>query len=300
MVSKVLLKRWTVPGPTGKGWLLAKFNPRFPHRGSRLKSPRACAYDEDYVPVDSAATEALWQKTEDKANEVFAALDSDVPFGRPGNADIFRDLVALHYVRSLRYKVVHEESFRRAYARLKENMLGARRELVREEAIRRTGLYLPDGPALALFLDQILDESMPAKGFESGQLFRESIEKTFRQCRDLLNDWEIEISSPDRGSFIIGDCPAITLRRSDADLPGIPIAMNMALGDAHTLVLPLGPKHLLSLGPRQLTGVLAGDRVEWLNRLQIRAAHRHVFFRPDPDTESFVAKACLAILQENP
>jgi hypothetical protein len=89
VVSKVLLKQWAVPGPKSKGWHLARFNPRFPHRSSKRASLQACAYVKDYVPVDSAATEALWQETENKANRVLAALDQGAPFEDLSNIDIF-------------------------------------------------------------------------------------------------------------------------------------------------------------------------------------------------------------------
>ncbi|MFI7143451.1 DUF4238 domain-containing protein [Nonomuraea sp. NPDC050022] len=289
VVSQVLLKRFTVPGVRGSGRRLTKFNLERPEGTHKLKPPKACAYDEDFVPVDSVSIENLWARTEQRAPQVFRAIDRGNPFAEAANASILRDLISVHFVRSFRYKKIHQESFHRVYQNLRDNMLGRRKELVRAEALRQTGLHLPD-VALPAFLDPILEESLPAKGFAGGQLFRQNIEEMFNKVRDLIATWQPELLTARTGQFIIGDNPAIPVR-FDPNNPNAP-AYNMAIRDAHSVVLPLGPRHLMALGPQQLTAEVEKPVVERLNQLQVLAAYRHVFFKPDQDTERFVRMAC--------
>lgn len=67
-----------------------------------------------------------------------------------------------------------------------------------------------------------------------------------------------------------------------------PVDINIAVGDAHTIVLPLDPRHLIALGPGQAASEVEKPIIEWLNALQVIAAYRHVSFKPDDETQAFV------------
>ncbi|WP_395110738.1 DUF4238 domain-containing protein [Actinomadura sp. SCN-SB] len=291
VVSQVLLRRWAVPNRQGSGLALVKFDLEHPDRNHKLKSPRACAYADHFVPVDSATIEALWGGTEKRVPVLFAAIDGGDPFADDDTVQIYRDLVALHFARSYRYRSVYRTSYEKAFESLRANMLGPRRELLRREASRQTGLYLPSGSALESFLDRILAESLPAKGFASGQLFRESIESAFYKVRDLIASWQPELLRAKGAEFIVGDNPAVSIRWHQAQDLSKPVTIHTAVGDAHTVVLPLGPKHLVALGPKRMVAELEKPVVEWFNRIQVSAAYQHVFFKPSKNTLKSVRAA---------
>ncbi|MER7000849.1 DUF4238 domain-containing protein [Streptomyces sp. NPDC000410] len=113
-------------------------------------------------------------------------------------------------------------------------------------------------------------------------MFRTSIENMFNRMRDMAAKWQLEVLTPESGQFLIGDTPAVTVR-TDAR----PFSINMAFGDAHTIVLPIGPRHLLALGPNNLTGAISRAAVAELNAVQIRAADRYVYMHPRSGLETF-------------
>ncbi|MEV5880346.1 DUF4238 domain-containing protein [Streptomyces sp. NPDC052101] len=80
---------------------------------------------------------------------------------------------------------------------------------------------------------------------------------------------------PDEGEFLIGDNPALTVRYEGPDL-----VYNMALGDSHTTVLPIGPRHMLALGPTDIHGRIPKHMVDRMNMLQLKAARRYAYTRP--------------------
>ncbi|MEU3862197.1 hypothetical protein AB0F03_33440 [Streptomyces sp. NPDC028722] len=51
----------------------------------------------------------------------------------------------------------------------------------------------------------------------------------------------------------------------------------MAFGGAHTLILPIGPKHLLVLGPENPMGTSPQVLVDRLNTVQVHAAEHYVY-----------------------
>ncbi|MGK5695091.1 hypothetical protein ACSNOJ_19670 [Streptomyces sp. URMC 128] len=56
---------------------------------------------------------------------------------------------------------------------------------------------------------------------------------------------------PETGQFLIGDNPAVTIRRE-----GNTTTYGTAFGDAHALVLSIGPRHLLVLDPQNVIGTV--------------------------------------------
>ncbi|MEU0521105.1 DUF4238 domain-containing protein [Streptosporangium sp. NPDC006007] len=284
VVSQVLLKQFAVPRPKSSGLQLIKFDLDYPERSQKPKSPRACGWVEDFVRIESASAENLWGRVEQEVPPTLMAVHDGTVFNDPKHAETLRNLIAVHMVRSHRYHKVHHNAFSDVYKRLRTTLLRNNEELLRVEALRETGLHLPGPHTLGAYLDRIMENSTPTKDHKSGRLFRNNIEEMFDKIRFFLAKFKIEIIAPESGAFIIGDNPAITMRHDGT--------YNMAIGDAHTVVLPIGPKHLIALGPNNLIGSIPKSKVDDLNKLQAIAANRHVFFRPDSETEKFVREVC--------
>ena len=79
------------------------------------------------------------------------------------------------------------------------------------------------------------------------------VEDLFGQAREWMSGLGLEILTPASGEFLIGDVPVLTIRhdRTQAGVLG-----GIALGDANTVIMPLGPHHLAALGTANLAGKL--------------------------------------------
>ncbi|MEV7817858.1 DUF4238 domain-containing protein [Streptomyces flaveolus] len=159
-------------------------------------------------------------------------------------------------------------------------------EQLRLEALRETGLYLSGPDALGAFAKRLIEWSSVMRDRESGKLFRTSIEDTFHEMRDLASTRRLEVLTPETGQFLIGDNPALTLSVKESRT-----IHGMAFSDAQTLILPISPRHLLSLGTEDVMLTVPQSFVDRLNAVQVHAAHRYVYMHPDSGLEPFVERA---------
>jgi hypothetical protein len=181
---------------------------------------------------------------------------------------------------------VHTGAFERSRAGLVGELISKFPEQLRREALRETGLHLSGPTSLGAFAERLIERSSVARDHESGKLFRTSIEDTFNKVRAMASTWGVEVLTPERGQFLIGDNPALTIRTE-----GGTTTYGMAFGDAHTLVLPISPKYLLALGPKNLTGTIPQEGVDRLNAVQVHAAERYVYMHPKSGLQEFASLA---------
>jgi hypothetical protein len=136
-------------------------------------------------------------------------------------------------------------------------------------------------------LEDLADELLKpmTDAAESGVLFRSRLDSIFAQARGMLAGWGLEILKPAQGEFLIGDIPALTMRH---DQVRVGVRNGIALGDANTVLLPLGPHHLAALGRADIIATISADQVDRLNSLQVQAADRYVYFRPGSGLEKYV------------
>jgi hypothetical protein len=96
----------------------------------------------------------------------------------------------------------------------------------------------------------------------------------------------LEILTPrGSGEFLIGDVPALTVR---ADRAEVGVLGGIALADAQSVFLPLGPRHVAALGQADRTIQLAPGQVAEANARQLSAAIDYVYLRPDSPLMSTV------------
>jgi hypothetical protein len=131
---------------------------------------------------------------------------------------------------------------------------------------------------LSILIDDLFSSSTEL--FESGALFRETLENLFSRVREWIAGMHLEICTGAEGQFLIGDTPALTFRADGR--------MGAAIGDANSLILPLGPYRLGAIGPMHNFAALPREAVDHLNRLQVLAADRRVWMHPLANLESFV------------
>ncbi len=127
-----------------------------------------------------------------------------------------------------------------------------------------------------MFADEIMELSLSLAG--SGALWRERIESLYLQARAITDAAGLEIlKPPGSGEFLIGDVPALTVR---ADRTGVGALGGIALAEAQSVFLPLGPRHAAALGRANRIFHLTSGQVAEVNARQLRGAIDYVYLRP--------------------
>lgn len=248
---------------------------RYPERLNKLKSTRACGWADTFVAYDSPSAEDLWNSVERRAPAAFEAVHAGTPFADPLHVEALRDLIVLHYVRSHRYRDVYTTAFETVRVKARSELGGRFSEPLRREALRQTGLHLAGAGALDAFAERLVEQSEVTQDFGTGALFRTSIERDFNKVRAMASKWHLEVLTPESGRFLVGDNPAVTVRTDST-----PWSYNMAVGDAHSIVLPITPRHLLALGRKNAVGTIPRALTDKINTVQILAADHYVYMHP--------------------
>ncbi|MFJ1958244.1 DUF4238 domain-containing protein [Streptomyces microflavus] len=275
LVSQVLLKQFTMAEPDDRGPQVRPVDVCYPERSNKLKSTRACGWSEAFVAYESASAEDLWSSVERRAPAAFEAVHAGTPFSDPLHVETLRDLIVLHYVRSHRYRNVYTNAFETVRVKVRSEVVGRFPEPLRHEAFRQTGLHLTGERALHAFAERLVEQSETTRDFGTGALFRTSIEHMFNKVRAMASNWHLEVLTPESGQFLVGDNPAVTVRTDTR-----PWAYNMAIGDAHSVVLPITPRHLLALGTKNIVSTIPRDLMDQINTVQVLAADRYVYMHP--------------------
>ncbi len=126
-----------------------------------------------------------------------------------------------------------------------------------------------------MFADEMMQLSFQLA--ESGALFRERLEDIYRQARERTDNAELEILTSGAGEFLIGDIPALTVRR-DRDAVGV--LGGIALDDATSVFMPLGPKHVAGSAEKPHRR-LSAEQVRDVIVRQVVGAIEYVYLRQE-------------------
>ena len=236
----------------------------------------------DFVKFASQSLEQVWWRVENDAASTFAAV-RDGSALRPEHLDRLRDLVAVHHARSIQYYAVFEDSLRRTGHEAQQFW---RQYPALLDAIAVSRLGLPGGDANSRE-SAIQELHRPiGKWITDGALFRVLMESRYRRTRHWFRGLGVEILTTATGEFIVGDIPALTVRKGLANA-GVNGGVGYAFANA--IILPIAPNYLVRIvdGPsRYLT--IDEDEVYELNAWQVRGAFGHMFLRPGSGMEEFI------------
>ncbi|WP_189219009.1 MULTISPECIES: DUF4238 domain-containing protein [Streptomyces] len=274
IVSKVLLREWAAAVKHTTIEHVQPYDLQHPKRRLNTRPPRGIGKIENFVPWASTSLEIKWGLVERELPDALAAVKAGIALGQPRTAGILRDLIALHYIRSHHYREAFNRVFTEFLPRQREWLLTERADQLEAAYLQHTGRPAAGPEDLAAIADEIF--SLMLDQFHDGSLLRVRIEASFDQARQLMAQYSLEILETEEGEFLIGDNPALTVRKE-----GDSLSHGMALLDSHTTVLPIGPHHMLALGPTPFYGRLAKSAVDKMNVLQIKAAREYVYTRPN-------------------
>lgn len=253
----------------GAGYQLGKDAP-----GSAVCSLRTRTRDP--LRWASASIEALWKETEDRLPDALAAMDAGTLFTSPEHVAVIKSAIALHFTRSKATWLIHARVWADTVERGRKRWLTEQRDLLSYLFYREKGLYPTGDEALGMFADELIEFSRALA--DSGALWRERIESLYLNARAVTDSAGLEILTPPaRGEFLIGDVPALTVR---ADYAGVGVLGGLALGDAQSVFLPLGPGHVAALGRANATISMTPDQAAETNARQLMGALEYVYLRP--------------------
>lgn len=282
-VSKVLLKQFAGHGGRDNRRIIP-FSLEYPDSRHRSKSPRECGKVPDFVKFGSGHLERhVWKPIEDALPDALAAVDDRTVFDRPEHVATIKNAIILHFVRSTQIRDLQRDIWPHLVARKREWWLSSGATLLNHGYRLHHGLYPGSVQERQRFLEERLQLWLDAA--ESELLFDARLEALFHQGCEMVADFGLEILTPERGQFLIGDVPALTVRH-DRNKAGV--RNGIALGDAHSVVLPLGPRRLAAFGPVNGYGTIPVDLRNRLNGIQVQGADRYVYFRPGSGLEEFV------------
>jgi hypothetical protein len=244
------------------------------------RGPKGVGKIADFVPQASRSAEELWSETERQIPQLLRMCDSDAILDEPDAASVLRDVVALHYVRNRSLWRTHQRAYGDGRLRIRQ---GVRLAPGYEEDFRRRFGRMPGSDEdHEFFFEMVLARTWDVD-FNSGLLFRASVERMFERCREWMSSRPIQLAHPSSGELLIGDVPVISLDARGRLGPD----EGVALGDAVQIFMPLTPRSLVAFGPAAV-GDVSANVVDELNSFQVRAAHEFVFVRPSSGLEQFV------------
>jgi Protein of unknown function (DUF4238) len=271
VISQVVLRKFIEDTPP-RGRVLARYS--LASGRVELIGTNGAGYVENFVPVDSKATEDLWQQVENVLHPAIAAALNGTALGDPAHLSGLRGAVALHFVRNPTALTTHNASFAEALDKHIDQT--ARTPLAAQAFFDKHGLY-PAGPeALRLGAEASVERLVDLH--REGGLFRLSVQRLFEKVRDRFDSRGVEILIPagHGKEFLLGDVPAVTI--DQAGVYGI--SNGVAVDDAVKIIMPLAPRLLVAVGPPDGARTITDDEVDQYNEMQVRSAREYVMYRP--------------------
>lgn len=266
VISKAILRRFCESGPGNAGLQLTRLD--LPNGTARPNGPGGVGYVRDFVKIDGQATEVLWQRIENTLPQAVDAAISHAALAEPGLLAVLRHAIALHYVRNPQALEVHQQTFADAFQNVAEALT---RTPAAVQAFRKRYGLEPSGPqARRLGAEELL--SAVKNLFTRGGPFRLRVQDLLETVQDRFQGNWVEILEPQPGSeFLLGDTPALTV---DFATGNAGVRAGITLAGANTVVLPLAPRLLVSLGRVTAATQVPSGLVDHANHLQVRAAQR--------------------------
>jgi hypothetical protein len=219
---------------------------------------------------------------ENHLHDAFQAVDDGTVFNEPRHVQALKDCIALHWARSKAYKQTHEVIMAAATVRGKRRWREQHESLLVAAFYDKYGFY-PAGAGTLDHINDLLHE--PPQMVVDGSLFAGRVSAHFERSRTFFRAQELEIgevSGP--GQLLIGDSPVLSFAREAGPWP----VFRGPLFNSSTVVLLIGPRHLISLGREQKWISLLPAVVDNFNHFQVLAAERWVMYHPSGQLKGFV------------
>ncbi|MDX8029395.1 DUF4238 domain-containing protein [Lentzea sp. BCCO 10_0856] len=284
VVSRVVLHRFGRIEDEKAGLQLARMDLHHLERRPKLTGPKGCGKVDNFIRYASEDAEKTWGRIETRLPVALAAADDGSILSHPDLIDIIKEVMALHVVRGKESAVIHKEAWSWIEAASRHALRG-QIEVLRQFTLARTGLYLTGADWADRAIDQL--HANTEADYDTGFLFRMQQERAFEKVRTFIHRHGLEFLESREAHFLIGDVPAVATRQ---DRQEVGLLGGIAVDDAHSMVMPLGPSLTVATSPINARGVVPPDIVEHLNKVQVAAAQDEVYFHPASGLEDFVRR----------
>lgn len=284
VVSQVLLNRFASPAG-----LISAYEVRW--GVTKQRTSRAIGYQENFVKHEPDATEAIWKEVEDRTGPALTEVDQQPGQLSAATEEAVRDLVALHFARSLVTAAGHEQALADAEQRVRSNSCA----LADLAEVKHKGLHLEHASSIhAEIADGIMADVHAEES--SGVIFRDDLLRYFQATRISFATYSLMVRPVVAGAeLLLGDCPAISVSRGMASS-----STRSPLFQANLIAMPLGPRHVAFVYPDGIEEPVIPvgiERALHLNGIQVDQASRQVYSRPGSDLDK-VARARRAPLRK--
>lgn len=251
---------------------------------TRDVSSRDATIEKDFIRIDSFASEQIWSDTESLIPAAHIAAKSRTVLNRPDQLQVLRRAIALHFGRSITTLAVVEQTWPRVRDKVIEGLLPKARPHLVAMLTKRDGRPPSESQVMAE-VDNIAADGVE-KVLASGAYARVRIEQFYDQALERFERSGVEVVHVPTRDLIITDNPVLLRRPGDGQRSAM---ARMAVDEAATIVFPLAPNLLISIGPRNGYGSANQQVVDEINRSQIAGAHRFVFHQPGQDISHLVS-----------
>lgn len=228
VVSQALLKRFGDDGgPVGF------YDVRYGKLGE--KYAKGLGYEINFVKDSPDETELIWKEVEDPMRRAFDEIDQGPKVLSPETVSAVKNLVALHYARSLATSAIHAASLANVEAKLRADTP----RLARLAQLKHPGLRLEHAHSIQQDIaTEIMDAVKEQEASE--QVFRNDLLRLFDFAKTQLSGHALMVRVATGGvEFVLGDCPAVSVTRGMNPMRRAP------LFDASLFLMPLGPRSLV-------------------------------------------------------
>ena len=284
IISQVLLKRWAIDGVVGVGDLR--------HGTARRRAPGAEAWLSDFIAGARAEeAERRWQRFEgDSVRRALEAVEDGTVFSGPGHVEALKGLLGLHLIRARETTHVWA-GYLGQQAKDPESGLGSIVAMLNEPGVldalftERTGL-VPSGPEARDYVRQTVVRDVEEQIGPGGPAFAEALYEQLETFRTRFASIAIEIGVTDGEALLIGDTPALLI---DHGATEVGLSAGVTISSADSLLLPIGPRHLLALGGGGDYRSIPPQTVSKVNRLQIERSQEKFYGCPAPSIATLAA-----------
>ena len=278
LVSKVLLRRWADERDRISVLDLATLE-------RSTDRTEVFAAVEDLLPDEPTELEQRWNSEVEMQLPHPLKLVEDGSIFEHRNAqyvEVLKRAFALHWGRSFAIIELRERYEPQYVDQIVGNMTAV---FTASEIVRaRTGLAVPEGAALEFVRDDI--------GREFGEqiskdLLPDLFESNRQKATEMIGDHGLEIGVA-TDDLLIGDCPVVTVNKA-MDSAGTRNGVGWMKADA--IFMPIGPHHVIALSQQNRIRDLPPSYVVMLNRRQVEAAYKEVYFRTASGLGNVIADA---------
>jgi hypothetical protein len=281
VVSQVLLRRFINPATQMlTGYHLAS-------QRDYSKSPRSVGWVDGFIKYQPQVHEDYWKaEVEDHLHDAFQAVDDRSIFSKPRQIQVLKDCIALHWARSKSYQEIHDKVLEFVTARHKEEWSRHRRDLLTTAFYYKYGLHAAGPEALAHINDELRE---PLDPVVNGSWFVTRLRANFEAARQRFQREHLEIGEPPAvQQLLIGDAPVLSFYRHGTTGP-LP-SFRAPLNEAGMVLLPIGPRHIVGLGPAEKWIALDTNAVEEMNKFQVLATKDWVMYHPSSGLTTFIER----------